>query len=160
MFVTRLISGIVLLALTAVFVSLGGIPLLVILAVISIAGFLELTRAVGIEREEKRLNLLETVGIIGIVSMYLCQIGFFLQKEAVDVVYLLAIMVFTIIGLLAVYVVRFPKYKAMQVVEVVFAFMYVPVILSFIGMTRALPEIGSKVVWMIWISAWGSDTCA
>jgi len=160
MFVTRLISGIVLLALTAVFVSLGGIPLLVILAVISIAGFLELTRAVGIEREEKRLNLLETVGIIGIVSMYLCQIGFFLQKEAVDVVYLLAIMVFTIIGLLAVYVVRFPKYKAMQVVEVVFAFMYVPVMLSFIGMTRALPEIGSKVVWMIWISAWGSDTCA
>ena len=32
--------------------------------------------------------------------------------------------------------------------------------LSFIGMTRALPEIGNKVVWMIWISAWGSDTCA
>ena len=160
MFVTRLISGIVLLALTAVFVSLGGIPLLVVLAVISIAGFLELTRAVGIEREKKRLNLLEIAGIIGIVGMYLCQIGFFLQKEAVDVVYLLAIVVFTIIGLLAIYVVRFPKYKATQVVEVVFAFMYVPVMLSFIGMTRALPEIGSKVVWMIWISAWGSDTCA
>lgn len=160
MFVTRLISGIILLVLTAIFVILGGIPLLAVLALISVIGFLELTRAVGITRDEKGMNLLEIAGITGIICMYACQIGFSIQKEAVDVVYLLAIMVFTIIGLLAIYVITFPKYKASQVVEVVFAFMYVPVMLSFIGMTRALPEIGSKVVWMIWISAWGSDTCA
>lgn len=160
MFVTRLISGIVLLVLTAVFVTLGGIPLLVALEVISIAGFLELTKAVGIKRDENGINFLEIIGIIGIICMYACQIFFVIQKEAVDVVYLLAIVVFTIIGLLAVYVVTFPKYDAKQIVEVVFAFMYVPVMLSFISMTRALPEIGSKVVWMIWISAWGSDTFA
>lgn len=160
MFVTRLISGIILLVLTAVFVTLGGIPLLVALEVISIAGFLELTKAVGIKRNEKGINFLEIIGIIGIICMYACQIFFVIKKEAVDVVYLLAIMVFTIIGLLAAYVVTFPKYDAKQIVEVVFAFMYVPVMLSFIGMTRALPEIGSKVVWMIWISAWGSDTFA
>lgn len=160
MFVTRLISGIILLVLTAVFVTLGGIPLLVALEVISIAGFLELIKAVGIKRDEKGINFLEIIGIIGIICMYACQIFFVIQKEAVDVVYLLAIVVFTIIGLLAVYVVTFPKYDAKQIVEVVFAFMYVPVMLSFISMTRALPEIGSKVVWMIWISAWGSDTFA
>ena len=160
MFVTRLISGIVLLVLTAVFVTLGGIPLLVALEVISIAGFLELIKAVVIKRDEKGINFLEIIGIIGIICMYACQIFFVIQKEAVDVVYLLAIVVFTIIGLLAVYVVTFPKYDAKQIVEVVFAFMYVPVMLSFISMTRALPEIGSKVVWMIWISAWGSDTFA
>lgn len=160
MFVTRLISGIVLLILTAVFLYVGGIPLYLILALISVVGFLELTKAVGITRDAKGVNFLETVGIIGTIGLYICHIYFDMIGKQVDVVYVFAIVVFTIIAMLAVYVATFPKYDAHQVVEVVFAFMYVPIMLSFIGMTRALPDIGSKVVWMIWISAWGSDTCA
>lgn len=160
MFVTRLISGIVLLALTGVFVSLGGIPLLLMLALISSVGFMELTKAVGIERETRGINFLEAVGLAGTLSLYTLQIFAVICDQVVDVVYLIGAVVFTIIALLAVYVVTFPKYNATQVVEVVFAFIYVPVMLSFIGMTRALPDIGHKVVWMIWISAWGSDTCA
>lgn len=159
MFVTRLISGVILLILTAVFLYLGGIPLYVVLALISVVGFLELTKAVGIKRENG-VNFLEVVGIVGIIGLYLCHTYFSIIGETIDVVYMLAIVVFTIIVLLAVYVVAFPKYEAHQIVEVVFAFMYVPVMLSFIGTTRALPEIGAKVVWMIWISAWGSDTFA
>lgn len=159
MFVTRLISGVILLILTAVFLYLGGIPLYVVLALISVVGFLELTKAVGIKRENG-VNFLEVVGIVGIIGLYLCHTYFSIIGETIDVVYMLAIVVFTIIALLAVYVVAFPKYEAHQIVEVVFAFMYVPVMLSFIGTTRALPEIGAKVVWMIWISAWGSDTFA
>ena len=160
MFVTRLISGIVLLALTAIFLYFGGIPLLVVLALISVLGFLELTKAVGLTRADGAVNRLEVIGIIGTVCIYACQILAVIHKEAVDVVYLIGVVVFTVISLLAMYVFSFPKYNASQVVEVVFAFMYVPVMLSFIGMTRALPDIGSKVVWLIWISAWGSDTCA
>lgn len=160
MFITRLISGIVLLALTGVFLTLGGIPLMLVLALISSIGFLELTRAVGIEREKGGVNLLEVIGIIGIICMYAVQIIAILRGEAVDVVYLIGAVVFTIIALLAAYVVRFPKYNATQIVEVVFALIYVPVMLGFVGMTRALPDIGNKVVWLIWISAWGSDTCA
>ncbi len=160
MFVTRLISGIVLLGLTAVFLIWGGIPLLIVLALISVVGFLELTRAVGLTRKEGMVNCLEVIGILGTVGIYVCQIIAIVNEEAVDVVYLIGAVVFTIIALLAVYVITFPKYNASQVVEVVFAFMYVPVMLAFISMTRALPDIGSKVVWMIWISAWGSDTFA
>lgn len=160
MFVTRLISGIFLLILTAGFLYVGGIPLYLILALISVVGFRELTKAVGNKRDDKGINFLEVIGIIGIFSLYVCHITFDVINQTVDVVYLFAIVVFTIIALLAAYVVAFPKYDARQIVEVVFAFLYVPVMLSFIGMTRALPEIGSKVVWMIWISAWGSDTCA
>lgn len=160
MFVTRLISGIVLLILTAIFLYFGGISLLVVLALISVLGFLEMTKAVGLTRESGMVNRLEVIGIIGTVCIYACQILAFVHNEAVDVVYLLGIIVFTIIALLAAYVISFPKYNASHVTEVIFAFMYVPVMLSFIGMTRALPDIGSKVVWLIWISAWGSDTCA
>lgn len=160
MFVTRLISGIILLILTVGFVYFGGIPLYLILALISVVGFLELTKAVGIKRDYKGINFLEIIGILGTIGLYACHLTFDVINQTVDVVYLFAIIVFTIITLLAAYVVTFPKYDARQIVEVVFAFLYVPVMLSFIGMTRALPEIGSKVVWMIWISAWGSDTCA
>ncbi len=160
MFVTRLISGIILLVLTAVFLHFGGVPLLAVLALISVIGFLEMTKAIGITRENGKFNRLEFTGIAGCVLLYICQMYFYFIHEAVDVVYLLGIIVVTIIALLAIYVVNFPKFNATQAVGVVFAFLYVPVMLSFIGMTRALPEIGSKVVWMIWISAWGSDTCA
>lgn len=160
MFVTRLISGIILLILTALFLYFGGVPLLVVLAFLSVLGFLEMTKAIGITRENGNFNRLEFTGIVGTILLYACQMHFYLKQEAVDVVYLLGIIVFTIIAMLAVYVVSFPKFNATQAVGAVFAFLYVPVMLSFIGMTRALPEIGIKVVWMIWISAWGSDTCA
>ena len=160
MFVTRLISGIILLVLTAIFLYFGGIPLLAVLAFLSVLGFLEMTKAIGITRENGNFNRLEFTGIVGNILLYTCQMHFYFKQEAVDVVYLLGIIVFTIIAMLAVYVVSFPKFNATQAVGAVFAFLYVPVLLSFIGMTRALPEIGNKVVWMIWISAWGSDTCA
>jgi len=160
MFITRTLSGAVLLLLTGVFLTLGGIPLLAMLALISVIGFLELTKAVGIERADKGVNLLEVIGILGSVSIYAVQVIAILRKEPVDVVYMIGAVVFTIIALLAVYVVKFPKYHATQIVEVIFALMYVPVMLGFISMTRALPGIGHKVVWLIWISAWGSDTCA
>ena len=160
MFVTRLISGIVLMVFTVLFLYLGGIPLLAVLTLISILGFLEMTKAIGIAREDGGFNRLEFVGIAGTVLLYGCQMYFYFRQEAIDVVYIFEIVIFTIIALLALYVICFPKFNATQVVGVVFAFMYVPVMLSFISMTRALPEIGSRVVWMIWISAWGSDTCA
>ncbi len=160
MFITRLISGIILLALTGTFLTLGGVWLMMALALISSIGFLELTKAVGIQREKNGTNLLEVIGILGIIAMYAVQVLAIVRGEVVDVVYLIGTIVFTIIALLAAYVVRFPKYNATQIVEVVFALIYVPVMLNFIGMTRALPNIGNKVVWMIWISAWGSDTCA
>lgn len=160
MFITRLISGAVLLALTGVFLTLGGVPLMLILALISVVGFLELTKAVGIARESKGVNLLEAIGIMGTVGIYAVQIIATLRNESVDVVYMMGVIVFTVIALLAAYVVTFPKYHATQIVEVIFALIYVPVMLSFIGMTRALPEIGNKAVWLIWISAWGSDTFA
>ena len=60
MFVTRLISGIFLLILTAGFLYFGGIPLYLILALISVVGFLELTKAVEIKRDyENKLGLVE-----------------------------------------------------------------------------------------------------
>ncbi|MFI3238814.1 MAG: phosphatidate cytidylyltransferase [Lachnospiraceae bacterium] len=160
MFGKRLFSGILLLVMTVVVLFLGGIPLLLVLWGISTVGFLELTKAVGLTRPPGGINLLECVGIGGISWVYGLQIYDCFFNISIDVMYMLATIVFTVIGLLFVYVLTFPKYNATQIVEVVFAFIYVPVMLSFIGFTRFLPDIGFKVVWLIWISAWGSDTFA
>ncbi len=160
MFGTRLFSGAILLALTAVFLIWGGIPLLTILAVISIVGFLELTKATGIYDGKGKRSVLEMIGILGIVCLYTSQIVAVWKREPIDSVLLFGIVILTVIVFLAFYVITFPQYEALHIAQIVFAFMYVPVMLSFIGMTRALPEIGEKVVWLIWISAWGSDTFA
>ena len=57
------------------------------------------------------------------------------------------------------YVILFPKYESGQVVPAVFAFLYAPLMLSFVYLTREL-TYGIYMVWLILISSWGCDTCA
>lgn len=57
------------------------------------------------------------------------------------------------------YVALFPKYEASQVMAAVFSFLYAPVLLSFVYLTREC-ETGIYLVWLILISSWGCDTCA
>ncbi len=57
------------------------------------------------------------------------------------------------------YVAAFPKYQASQVMAAVFSFLYAPVLLSFVYLTREC-ENGIYLVWLILISSWGCDTCA
>jgi phosphatidate cytidylyltransferase len=64
-----------------------------------------------------------------------------------------------LIAVMFVYVFGFPKFNANQVMNTYFSFVYCPVMLSFIFLTRQL-ENGIYLVWMIFISSWISDTCA
>ena len=57
------------------------------------------------------------------------------------------------------YVVLFPRYRAEQAVTAIFSFLYAPVMLSFMYMTR-MSQMGLYLVWLILISSWGCDTCA
>ena len=54
---------------------------------------------------------------------------------------------------------KFPKYHANQIMSTYFAFIYAPVLFSFVYLTREL-EYGMYFVWVIFISSWISDTCA
>jgi phosphatidate cytidylyltransferase len=72
---------------------------------------------------------------------------------------LLAIAVF-LLAELFLYVLRFPKEDADEITQAVFAFLYCPAMLSFIFLTREIPEHGKYAVWLILISSWGCDTCA
>ena len=165
MFVTRLISGIVLVAIALLAFIFGGEILLGISVFISIAGYLELCRAVGVKEKDKKINALEIVGIIGILAYY-AVLYFFPAVEEGNAAMSMGNVVYAVIPVIGVfmrsmllYVVRFPKYRSEQIMANVFNFLYAPVMLSFIYLTRE-QEVGKYIVWLILISSWGCDTCA
>ncbi len=163
MFWTRLGSGIVLLLLSITTMSVGGLPLALVLCLISMIGFRELTRALKCvpaaysgtsqERSGRHMDVLELIGLAGIAAYYL------LMYFSGNHMWLLMCIVFVFMALMFAYVTTFPKFKTMQVTETVFAFLYAPVMLSFIYQTR-MCEQGSYMVWVILISSWGCDTFA
>ena len=165
MFVTRLISGIVLVAIALLAFILGGEILLGISVFISIAGYLELCRAVGVKEKDKKINALEIVGIIGILAYY-AVLYFFPAVEEGNAAMSMGNVLYAVIPVIGVFmlgmllcVVCFPKYRSEQIMANVFNFLYAPVMLSFIYLTRE-QEAGKYIVWLILISSWGCDTCA
>ena len=153
MFWTRLASGIVLVLIALLALGFGGIPLAAILLVISLIAYRELTKALRCASKPKGLNGLEIVGMAGILCWY--GAVFFLG----DTQLMLMCIVGVFMGLMLVYVVTFPKFQAGQVTAAFFSFLYAPVMLSFVYLTRMCPQ-GIYMVWMILISSWGCDTCA
>ena len=59
----------------------------------------------------------------------------------------------------AVYVFSFPKFVSEQVMTTYFGLFYVAVMLSYVYQTRSLAD-GAIIVWLIFLSSWGCDTCA
>ncbi len=153
MFWTRLASGIVLVVIALLTMSLGGIPLLLVLLAISLIAYRELTKALLCATDEKKLNALEIVGLVGVLGYYVT------VYFADDAVMHLMSIVALFMAEMFVYVVTFPKFQASQVMAAVFSFLYAPVMLSFVYLTRSCPQ-GIYMVWMILISSWGCDTCA
>lgn len=153
MFITRLFSGIVLVLIALVTLITGGGLLAAVLLFTSIAAFHELCKAMGGREDVKKISGLEITGIV-CISVYYIVLYFSADKS-------IAVMTLTagVMAFLFVYVIRFPVYHASQVATAVFSFIYGPVMLSFIYLTRDL-HYGKYIVWLILISSWGCDTCA
>ena len=153
MFWSRLASGIVLIIVAVTTIWLGGLPLAAISWVISMIAFLELTKALKCQTGEKKRSGLEFLGLAGITAYY---VVLYLSDSHT---LLLMCVVGAFFAFLFDYVLAFPKYHATQLMAAVFAFLYAPVLLSFVYQTRVHPH-GIYMVWMILISSWGCDTCA
>ncbi|MDY3917677.1 MAG: phosphatidate cytidylyltransferase [Candidatus Limivivens sp.] len=150
MFVTRLVSGIVLVALALFTIISGGWILWGTLLLLSLVGVFELYRAVGIwKKEDLALTLTGMAGVI----FYYCLLG--LSDQA----YTMTGLIFVLIALMFVYVFSYPKYHADQVMAAFFGVVYVAVMLSYIYQTRNLTD-GVYIVWLIFLCSWGCDTCA
>lgn len=154
----RTISAVILVIAALVSILPGGMILAAVLYVISIIGFLELTKACEVRTKDHTgryagVNGLELMGVAVITCYYL--VTYFTQ----DTSYSVMIMLMALIAMMFVYVFGFPKFNANQVMNTYFSLIYAPVMLSFVFLTRQL-ENGIYLVWMIFISSWISDTCA
>lgn len=147
MFITRTLSGIVLVLIMASAFIIGGEYLLLLMACVSLIGMMELYKLENITN-----NVLGHAGYITLVLYYL---SVYFGKEDLS---MLALIV-GIMLIMTVYVVKYPKYTAKQVMMSVFGIMYVAVMLSYVYKIRVL-DSGVYLVWLAIICAWGNDTCA
>lgn len=154
MFLTRLISGVLLLIFTFVTMYFGGQILLVTLFLISLIGLFELYRVMKFEGSP-----LAYAGYLTTFLWYLNLEGRSCALLCIKVPDLMILSIAMILFLL-IFVAKYPKYSASQLFTAMFGILYIPVTVSFIFMTRETIAYGSWLAWLVYISSWGSDTCA
>lgn len=147
MFKTRLLSGMVLVALALVLVYLGGDVLLASLLVLSLLGLFELYRVFGIEKS--------MIGMAGYAACILFYAGFRISFLPDSMAFSVGALTF----FLLLYVLTYPKFKTEQILAAFFGIFYVPVLLSYIYQIRML-TYGIFLVWLVFLCSWGCDTCA
>ncbi|RGZ01555.1 phosphatidate cytidylyltransferase [Clostridium sp. AM58-1XD] len=147
MFTKRLLSGIILVLLALFVVVSGGSILFFATGIISLVGLFEFYRVLGIHKH--------TLGLLGyLLAAVYYGLLWFDGKQHVEFVIIAAVML-----LMSIYVMTFPTYKTDEVTGAFFGVFYVAVMLSYLYQTRKMAD-GAYLVWLIFISSWGCDTCA
>ena len=150
MFKTRLISGIILVIIALATIISGSWILFFTLLAVSLIGMRELYKVMKVS--EEHVTVLELVGYLGAVLYYIAMKADFGNYGTMAIIISMILILF-------VYVFGYPKYHAEQVMAAFFGVVYVAVMLSFIYLTRSLPD-GKFLVWLIFLCSWGCDTCA
>lgn len=150
MFMTRLLSGIVLVIIALATIICGGPVLFITLLCVSLIGMQELYKAVSVRKDE--FNLLEIISYISVIIYYL-------SVWLLPTQYHLPSLILGVLLIMSVYVFTYPKYQTGQIVSAFFGIVYVGVMLSYVLQTRML-EGGAFLVWLIFLCSWGCDTCA
>ena len=147
MFKTRLLSGIVLVALAIIIIISGGYVTLFSLLGISLIGMFELYRVFKLEKSP-----LAYCSYAMAILFYVSQLfGGFIDPMAMVMLFLILLMF--------IYVFTYPKYEAKDVMAIFFGMFYVSVMLSYVYQIRIL-ENGVFLAFLIFICSWGCDTCA
>ena len=146
-FFTRLISGIILVALILVTIIPGGNILFFFNMFLSVAALYELYKVLGLENK--------LPGITGYIALIVYYALIYIGKED----YVITLLVVFLICLLAEYVFMFPKYKTEEISNAIMCMLYGGILLSYIYLVRN-GENGTYLVWLIFLCSWASDTCA
>jgi phosphatidate cytidylyltransferase len=146
-FFTRLASTCVLIIVGGGCIVLGGLPLAVLLTLISVCGVYELLRVFQVEKSALAVpTFLATVAYDVLLYLNLMQYAVFLV-----IIYFLI--------LLTIYVFLYPKYEIKQVMSVFFSFFYLVVCLGYIYMIRCFTN-GLLFAVLILVCTCGNDMCA
>lgn len=163
MFRTRLLSGIVLMAIAIASLVYGGYVLFGLITVISVIGLYELYRTVKMEKSLAAVAGYLSSIVLDILLLNRASLLTDTTENAIQYAkyheYIILWIVFTLIVFMALYVIAYPRYHANQITMLLFGLIYVTVMLSFVFRLRYV-ENGILYVWLVFIGAWGSDTCA
>lgn len=143
----RIISAVIGIPILIAIISYGGLPLQIALAIFSLVGVFEFYRAVN--KDIKKINVIGYVFTI-IFSFVLLKFNLY------------SYFIFTslfILALLTSMITHHDKYNIKDVAITFIGFYYVCFLLSHVLLVREQIQ-GSVYVWLIFITAWGSDTGA
>ncbi|MBQ1548629.1 MAG: phosphatidate cytidylyltransferase [Lachnospiraceae bacterium] len=155
-FITRLISGVVLLALAIFLIVTGGNILILSTVFISIVGLFEFYRVFGLQKSLPAI-LGYIVTLLYYAKIHISELESIKPSFVIDTGMLF--MVFFLL-LLGVFVIRYPSYNINEIAVSFFGVIYVCVMLSYIYLTRMEIQNGKYIVWLIFLCSWGCDTCA
>lgn len=143
----RIISGALLLLCMGTGMILGNWWLFALCLFISVLGLFEFYKVVGIHK-----NIVGILGYVGTFALY----AFLLFQKGELIMFVISML--TIIWM-AIMVFEYPKYHVTQIALALLGVVYVDWMLSYIYQTRQLTN-GIFYIWLIFISAWGSDSFA
>jgi phosphatidate cytidylyltransferase len=147
MFTTRLISGVILVIIALFTVGSGGVLLFATTISISMIGLFELYCVMKIQKSP--------LGFLG----YLTALSYYgllwFHGEQFKMLMFIAFLML----LMSIYVFAFPKYQMEEVMSAFFGVFYVAVMLSYLYQVRTMAD-GKYLVWLVFLSSWGCDTCA
>ena len=144
MFKTRLISGIILVAIALATIISGNWILFFTMLCVSLIGMQELYKVMKVR--DDHFTVLEVAGYLGALFYYMAVRVDFERFGMMAVILGMILILF-------VYVFSYPKYRAEQIMAAFFGQIYVAVMLSFIYLTRGLPD-GKFLVWLIFLCSW------
>jgi phosphatidate cytidylyltransferase len=156
----RFASSTTLVALALLVIVIGDLLLAAVLLLVSLVAHKELLKAFKLtDTVNKRPGGLEALGTLAIDIFYLVlALSGILGKANGMLPFAVALL--ALVAYLAFYVFVFPKHSITQIAEAYFCFLYAPVMLSCIYLTRHLGEHGPYVVWLIFLSSWVNDAFA
>ena len=147
MFRTRLLSGIVLVLLLLAFIIPGGWILLGGLLAVSLIGEFEMVRVIHIQKSP-----LAVIGYVATILYYVNLYTAWITDQRFLILLPCMIMFFVLVLL-------YPKIAFADLAFAAFVYLYVGVMLGYIFLLRN-DAYGMYLVWLIFLSSWGCDTCA
>ena len=143
----RIIGGFFVSLITIIALLSGGIVTTCIFMIISIIGLWEYLRVHSMGK-----SILAYVDYVFTVILYLL-IFFELDN------FILPLLIVLLMILLAIYVFTFPKYLDIDIAKVLFSFIYVAIMMSFVVMIRRM-DCGLYLAFYLLIASWGNDIFA
>jgi phosphatidate cytidylyltransferase len=148
-FTKRVLTIAVGLPLVVLLVQAGGLPLLIVCMLVALVGLRELYLAFS--KTDKPIHIVGYLFTVG----YYAAIHFFGPGY-----WLLISLTLFIVAVQTCLVVFFKQLPLEDCVTVVYGFLYVPFLLSFIVLVREHEALGAFYVWLIFTSSFGCDTFA